>query len=124
VASEIATSLFNGQRNRTIQNEATKKAIGRAISIGWRRSADRTRLQANSLVSGNFTGNFAILVSQKPISLQETAVLQRLLAQFPAQINRENISKNREFLAVNREFHLAKSKKQIGKSANRSAAAV
>ena len=28
---------------------------------GWRRSADRTSLQANSLVSGNFTGNFAIL---------------------------------------------------------------
>jgi hypothetical protein len=29
--------------------------------VGWRRSADRTSLQANSLVSGNFTGNFAIL---------------------------------------------------------------
>src|SRR5260370_35258057 len=30
---------------------------------GWRRSADRPSLQANSLVyiSGNFTGNFAIL---------------------------------------------------------------
>jgi hypothetical protein len=28
---------------------------------GWRRSADRTTLHANSLVSGNFTGNFAIL---------------------------------------------------------------
>jgi hypothetical protein len=28
---------------------------------GWRRSADRTSLQGNSLVSGNFTGNFAIL---------------------------------------------------------------
>jgi hypothetical protein len=28
---------------------------------GWRRSADRTSLQENSLVSGNFTGNFAIL---------------------------------------------------------------
>jgi hypothetical protein len=26
---------------------------------GWRRSADRTRLQANSLLTGNFTGNFA-----------------------------------------------------------------
>jgi hypothetical protein len=29
--------------------------------VGWRRSADRTRLQANSLLTGNFTGNFAIL---------------------------------------------------------------
>jgi len=28
---------------------------------GWPRSADRARLQAKSLVSGNFTGNFAIL---------------------------------------------------------------
>jgi len=27
---------------------------------GWRRSADRTSLQANSLVSGNFSGNSAI----------------------------------------------------------------
>jgi hypothetical protein len=27
---------------------------------GWRRSADRTRLQENSLLTGNFTGNFAI----------------------------------------------------------------
>jgi hypothetical protein len=60
------------------------------------------------LLTGNFTGNFAILVSLKPISLQETAVLQRLLAQFPTQINRENISKNRDFLANNREFDLRK----------------
>jgi hypothetical protein len=27
---------------------------------GWRRSADRTRLHANSLLTGNFTGNSAI----------------------------------------------------------------
>jgi hypothetical protein len=27
---------------------------------GWRRSADRTRLQANSLLTGNFTGKIAI----------------------------------------------------------------
>jgi hypothetical protein len=27
---------------------------------GWRRSADRTRLRANSLLTGNFTGNFEI----------------------------------------------------------------
>ncbi len=59
--AQIAATAGIGQRNRAIQNEATKKAIGRAISIGWRRSADRTSLQANSLVSGNFTGNSAIL---------------------------------------------------------------
>jgi hypothetical protein len=28
---------------------------------GWRRSADRTRLHANSLLTGNLTGNFAVL---------------------------------------------------------------
>jgi hypothetical protein len=28
---------------------------------GWRRSADRTSLYANSLLTGNFTGNFAYL---------------------------------------------------------------
>src|SRR3984893_1194103 len=28
--------------------------------VGWRRSADRTRLQANSLLTGNFTGKIAI----------------------------------------------------------------
>jgi hypothetical protein len=28
--------------------------------VGWRRSADRTRLHANSLLTGNFTGNFSI----------------------------------------------------------------
>ena len=34
---------------------------------GWRRSADRTRLQANSLLTGNFTGNFAILEPEDTI---------------------------------------------------------
>ena len=34
---------------------------------GWRRSADRTRLHANSLLTGNFTGNFAISGLLRPI---------------------------------------------------------
>ena len=54
----------------------------------WRRSADRTSLQANSLVSGNFTGNFAISGLREPIPEQETAALQRFPQQFPKQINR------------------------------------
>jgi hypothetical protein len=58
----------------------------------------------NSLLTGKLTGNFAILGRQKPIPLHETIVLQRLLAQFPKQINRENILKNREFLSGIREF--------------------
>src|SRR5260370_12691425 len=76
---------------------------------GWRRSADRTRLEANSLLTGNFTGKVAVSGLLRPISWQEAAVPQRLFAQFPTQINRENISNNREFLAVNREFYLRKS---------------
>jgi hypothetical protein len=74
-----------------------KMAASGVCPSGWRRSADRAGLQANSLVSGNFTGNFAILVSQKPISLHETAVLQRLLVQFPTRLIRENNFKNKEF---------------------------
>jgi hypothetical protein len=71
---------------------------------GWRRSADRTRLHANSLLTGNFTGNFAISGPQDRISEQETAALQRLFVKFPTEINRENLSKNRDFSADNREF--------------------
>ena len=61
---------------------------------GWRRSADRTRLHANSLLTGNFTGKFAILGRSETISLAKTAVPQALLERFPMRINRENIAKN------------------------------
>ena len=71
---------------------------------GWRRSADRTRLQANSLLTGNYTGNFAISGLRELTPGQEIALLQALLGKFPTQINRENISRNRKFLAGNREF--------------------
>jgi hypothetical protein len=72
--------------------------------VGWRRSADRTCLYENSLVSGNFTGNFAISGLLQPIPEQETAALQHFPEQFPKQINRENISRIREFLRDNRVF--------------------
>ena len=73
---------------------------------GWRRSADRTRLQPDSQLTGNFTGNFAILAPSEPSLMQDTAVLQRFLAQFPKRIIREKISKNKEFLDGIREFDL------------------
>ena len=57
---------------------------------GWRRSADRTGLHANSLLSGNLTGNFAISGLQSSISDHETAALQGLFEQFPNQIIRGN----------------------------------
>src|SRR5258707_15889692 len=71
---------------------------------GWRRSADRTRLRKNSLQTGNFTGNFAILKPRDTIWYQETAALQPLPEQFPTQINRENILRIRELSSGNREF--------------------
>jgi hypothetical protein len=49
-------------------------------------------------VSGNFTGNFAILGLRDTLWYQETAALQPLLEQFPTQIIRENILRIREFL--------------------------
>jgi len=72
--------------------------------VGWRRSADRARLRTNSLLTGNFTGNFAISGRQDALLKPEAAVPQRLLAQFPTQINRENILKNRDFSSENRQF--------------------
>jgi len=71
---------------------------------GGVRSQIRTCLHCNSLLTGKLTGNFAILGPQKPISLHETAVLQRLFTKFPTQINRENILKNREISGKNREI--------------------
>jgi hypothetical protein len=71
---------------------------------GWRCSADRTRLHEISLLSGNLTGNFAILRQLETVLAQETAVLQPLIEQFPTQINREIISEIREFLSDNRDF--------------------
>ena len=65
---------------------------------------DRTRLHTNSLLTGNFTGNFAILRVFEPMSEQETAVQQPLLKQFPTQVNRENILRIRELFRKNREF--------------------
>src|SRR5258706_8409293 len=82
-----------------------------SASPGWRRSADRTNLHANSLVSGNFTGNFAILRLRDTIWYQETAALQPVLEEFPTQINSENILGNSESFPGNREFQLQNSKR-------------
>jgi hypothetical protein len=71
---------------------------------GWRSSADRARLHAISLLSGNLTGNFAILRHLETVLAREPAVLQRLIEQFPTQINREIISEIRVFLSENRDF--------------------
>jgi hypothetical protein len=77
----------------------------------------------NSLLTGNFTGNFAILGPCAPGSTQDTAVLQRFLAQFPKQIIREKISKNREFLGDIREFGPQKAEWQNDDAAAQTGAA-
>jgi len=39
---------------------AMESAWAAGMNCGWRRSADRTGLQTNSLLTGNFTGKIAI----------------------------------------------------------------
>jgi hypothetical protein len=46
---------------------------------GWRRSADGTHLQGNTLLTGNFTGSFAISGLRDALLKAEVTVLQRLL---------------------------------------------
>jgi hypothetical protein len=73
---------------------------------GWGGSADRVRLQENSLLSGNLTGNFTILGGQPPSSSLETAAMRAFVSQFPTQTNREIILGNRDVLTKNREFYV------------------
>jgi hypothetical protein len=68
--------------------------------------ADRTRLQRNSLQTGNFTGNFAeISLSQTSVA-QETPEPQRLFSGFPSRFIREIIGENRDSSALIRENRL------------------
>jgi hypothetical protein len=50
-----------------------------ARMLGWRYSADRTNLRGNSLLTGNFTGNFAIFGDAAVIREGESTALQPLL---------------------------------------------
>jgi hypothetical protein len=70
---------------------------------GWRRSADRTRLHLNSLLTGNFTGKFRILGLLGLLSVSLVAVPQQLSVQFPKRNIREKDLSIREFLSDNRE---------------------
>jgi hypothetical protein len=51
---------------------------------------------SNSLLTGNFTGNFAYLACERLNPMRETPVLQSLLEQFPAKAIREYFISNRE----------------------------
>jgi hypothetical protein len=72
---------------------------------GWRCSADRTGLPANSLLTGNLTGKIAISEGQGLVLVQEATVLQRFYIHFPARLNREIFLGIREISSRNREFY-------------------
>jgi len=69
---------------------------------GWRRSADRACLHANSLLTGNLQGKTRFRGSHDRF-YGKKRLCHIGFAQFSAQINRETISKNRELLGRNRE---------------------
>jgi hypothetical protein len=70
----------------------------------WRRSADRARLQGDSLLRGNLSGKYQIFGLWGRVSEQNTAVVRRLIDQFPMKFNKENISWIREMFDRNSEF--------------------
>ena len=53
---------------------------------GWRCSADRTGLRANSLQTGNFTGNFAKAGHNERSAGQKSQSCQAVLSHFPTRI--------------------------------------
>jgi len=71
---------------------------------GWRRSADRTRLQPNSLLTGNFTGKIAFLGFQRQSRNHKSPSIRRFLSIFPTRIIREINSRNSEFSGSSREL--------------------
>jgi hypothetical protein len=72
---------------------------------GWRRSADRARLQGDSLLRGNLSGKYQIFGLWGRVSEQNTAVVRRLVGRFPMKFNKENISWIREMFDHNSEFY-------------------
>jgi hypothetical protein len=64
---------------------------------GWRRSADRAGLPANSLQTGNFSGKIVNLGRRAEDLEHETAVQQGLFSKFPKQAIREIFPASRDF---------------------------
>jgi hypothetical protein len=73
---------------------------------GWQRSADRTRLQANSLLTGNLTGKFTALRAGMPNAALKRTALQSFSGIFPALVNRENHSTIREIFPAYQGFFI------------------
>jgi len=112
---ELATRLGNSGAPETLSRIAKARHLQAflrppgQVSMtselpGWRRSADRARLQANSLLTGNFTGNFAIQGFESRFCRQEVPVLQRFFASSLRKLTGKIFRGNRETLVDNREF--------------------
>jgi hypothetical protein len=80
-----------------------REAWRSAVVAGWRRSADRTCLHANSLQTGNLTGKSVILGAKRHLRTRKISAVQRLNGHFSASVNRENLSMIRECSPHNRE---------------------
>jgi hypothetical protein len=74
---------------------------------GWRCSAAQPNLRQISLLTGNFTGNFAYFACERLTLMREAPLLQALLEQFPAKPIRENNLKSRESTAASWELRNA-----------------
>jgi len=70
---------------------------------GWRRSADRTCLQPNSLQTGNFSENFAKSGLGRDIKPARNACAAAVSTSIPNADNRETILKNREIDVLSSE---------------------
>jgi hypothetical protein len=75
-----------------------------AALCGWRRSADRTCLQLNSLLTGNFTGKIAFFAFQRQSRNHKSPSIRRFLSIFLTRIIREIGSRNSEFSGSSREL--------------------
>ena len=68
--------LGHSRRGQNEKSHVSRSTLFHWLNTGWRRSDDRARLHANSVLTGNFTGNFAISRLREPISWLETTALQ------------------------------------------------
>ena len=85
--------------SRAFWHQSNESGVG-----SWRSSADRPLLCQLSLLTGNFTGNFAKSRLREHQRLQIMSPLQRFRCEFPTQKNRELFWQCTEFLDINREL--------------------
>jgi hypothetical protein len=100
---ETGYRIAKGRRWRAFLRPVDLKPAAAALP-GWRRSADRARLQVIFPANREFYREYRDFGFSGPVSVHETTVPQRFSAKFPTQVNREIISDNREFFCGNSEI--------------------